>query len=176
MKDIWSLGPSILHCINPYSNTTSVFLKTFKVITPPGKHHQSECALVCLYLQGLSLPVAKASPFPLTGFLISKKISSHPKQTGSSFSKSPEKDSRKSDYQGRHRPNFLSDSPSFLGGFETGSWFRWFCDSCRTLPEQVHRSNIRQVRNHDLILFPRGTWCQIQLTEHLKASGNDIFA
>lgn len=87
-KDLRSLGPNISHCINPYSNTIAVFLKTFKVIIPPGKHHQGECTLVCLYFQGLSLPVGKAAPFPLTGFLISKKISSHPKQTGSSFSAS----------------------------------------------------------------------------------------
>lgn len=85
-KHIWSLGPSILHYINPYSNTMLVLWKTFKVITPPGKRHQCECTLVCLYLQGLSRPVGKAAPFPLTGFLISNKISSHPKQTGSSFS------------------------------------------------------------------------------------------
>lgn len=116
---------------------------------------------------GLTLPVSKAMPFPLTGFHISKKISNHPKQTCSSVSASfQRKDNQKSDYKSGH--NFVF----WLFYFP---WKLWHKESWMALLKHVNFSNMGQVRNHDLILFPSKTWHWTQLLEHLKASWNDIF-
>lgn len=170
-KGIWSLSPSILHCINPYSNTILVLLKTFKVITAPGKCQQCECTLVCLYVQGLSRPVGKPSPFPLTGFLIGNKISSHPKQTGSSFSASLQRKT-----VGRVTTKADTIPTSFLTLLVSLGTLTQGAGSVGSVTPAGHYQSkfIVQISGrsefHDLILFPSGTWCRIQLTEHLKAA------